>query len=91
MLGASSVEIREQVPASRKLGAEDARNLLKGKKKLIVGKGSKRTEFALGKAVGDDVIAAMLGPTGNLRAPTLIVGGTVVVGFDAAAYAELAG
>jgi len=28
----------------------------------------------------------MLGPTGNLRAPTLLVGKTVLVGFDEASY-----
>jgi hypothetical protein len=33
----------------------------------------------------------MLGPTGNLRAPTLKRGKTVVVGFDAATYDALLG
>ncbi len=33
----------------------------------------------------------MLGPTGNLRAPTLLKGKTVIVGFDADKYAELFG
>ncbi len=28
----------------------------------------------------------MLGPTGNLRAPTLIAGKTVLVGFDETSY-----
>ena len=27
-------------------------------------------------------VAAMLGPTGNLRAPTLRVGKTIIVGFN---------
>lgn len=33
----------------------------------------------------------MLGPTGNLRAPTLIVGKTVVVGFDDDSYSSVFG
>ena len=31
-------------------------------------------------------MAALLGPTGNLRAPTLVVGDTVLVGFNEDAY-----
>lgn len=33
--------------------------------------------------------ALLLGPTGNLRAPTLRKGRTLLVGFDEAAYAEV--
>lgn len=33
-----------------------------------------------------DLLAAMLGPTGNLRAPTVRVGTTLLVGFDADMY-----
>ena len=35
------------------------------------------------------LLAALLGPTGNLRAPTLLVGKTVLVGFDEASYKAL--
>jgi hypothetical protein len=31
----------------------------------------------------------LLGPTGNLRAPTLRIGRTLLVGFDEATYARL--
>jgi arsenate reductase-like glutaredoxin family protein len=31
----------------------------------------------------------LLGPTGNLRAPTMIVGNTMLVGFNEEAYAIL--
>lgn len=34
----------------------------------------------------DAAAAAMLGPTGNLRAPTLKVGRTLIVGFDEDSY-----
>jgi len=34
----------------------------------------------------DGIVDSMLGPTGNLRAPTLRVGTTVLVGFDEATY-----
>lgn len=45
-------------------------------------------EFDLKKdaPTDDELVAAMTGPTGNLRAPTLVVGKTVVVGFNADLY-----
>ncbi len=49
--------------------------------RVIVAKGRKVTEFPGGKA-GKDVLDAMLGPTGNLRAPTIRAGRTILVGFD---------
>ena len=43
-----------------------------------------------GKA-GKDVVDAMLGPTGNLRAPTIRKGKTVLVGFNQDVYDEVLG
>ncbi len=34
----------------------------------------------------DELAAALLGPTGNLKAPTLKVGRTLLVGFNASAW-----
>jgi len=34
----------------------------------------------------DTLLAHMLGPTGNLRAPTLRVGKTLIVGFNEEVY-----
>ena len=45
-------------------------------------KGRKVDEFKLPAANADEAVAAMLGPTGNLRAPTLKVGSTLLVGFS---------
>jgi arsenate reductase-like glutaredoxin family protein len=35
------------------------------------------------------LLALLLGPTGNLRAPTLRKGRTLMVGFDQASYAKV--
>lgn len=61
--------------------------------KLIVAKGKKVTEVDLKKDRPDDgVLAALLlGPTGNLRAPTMKVGKTLLVGFNEDAYNEIFG
>ena len=60
---------------------------------LYVAKGKKVTEIDLKKDRPDDdaLIALMLGPTGNLRAPTMKLGKTVLVGFNQEMYAESLG
>jgi arsenate reductase-like glutaredoxin family protein len=57
---------------------------------VIVAKGKKVSEFAGGKA-DKDVVEAMLGPTGNLRAPTIRKGKTVLVGFNEELFQEVFG
>ncbi|NNL66953.1 MAG: hypothetical protein HKP30_11970 [Myxococcales bacterium] len=74
--------------ASAKLGKSDAAAMAKAASKVIVAKGKKLSEFKPGGKAGADVVAAMLGPTGNLRAPTIRRGKTVLVGFNDEAYAE---
>ena len=61
--------------------------------RLIVAKGKKFTDVSLKKDRPDDetLTSMMLGPTGNLRAPTMKVGKTVLVGFHADVYEELFG
>ena len=76
------------MPASRKLQAEDARALLDQASKLIAIKGKKIREFSVSKSVSDDALAATLGPTGNLRAPTVKHGKTVIVGFNEEIFAD---
>jgi len=90
-LGARHITIEEQVPASRKLGINEARDLLAQADTLIVAKGRKVDRLDLNEVETDAAAAAMLGPTGNLRAPTLKVGRTLIVGFDDASYQELLG
>lgn len=57
---------------------------------MIVAKGKQVSEFPGGKA-SKDVIEAMLGPTGNLRAPTIRRGKTVLVGFNEELFERVLG
>lgn len=59
---------------------------------MTVAKGSKITKFSMAKDRPDDatLLAHMLGPTGNLRAPTIRRGKQLFVGFNEDAYAALA-
>ena len=54
---------------------------------MIVAKGKKVTEFAGGK----EAVAHMLGPTGNLRAPTIRKGKMLVVGFNEEVFGKVFG
>ena len=56
--------------------------MAKAASKVIVAKGKKVSEFKPAGKASADVVEAMLGPTGNLRAPTIRRGKTVIVGFS---------
>ncbi len=81
----------ERSPASQKLQETDARTLLKSANKLIVAKGKKITEFKISSSASKEAVQAMLGPTGNLRAPTLRIGKNLIVGFNDEAYGNVFG
>ena len=55
---------------------------------MIVAKGKKVDEFKTAGSAPKATVDAMLGPTGNLRAPTLRVGKTVLVGFNDDVYSD---
>jgi hypothetical protein len=58
---------------------------------LIAARGKRVETFDLKAARPDDatLLARLMGPTGNLRAPTARVGRTLVVGFNAELYADV--
>ncbi|HIG01443.1 MAG TPA: hypothetical protein EYQ66_09090 [Myxococcales bacterium] len=77
------------VPASKKLGKSEAARMAREASRVVVAKGKKVTEFKPGGKAAAEVVAAMLGPTGNLRAPTARVGKVVLVGFNEDAYSDV--
>lgn len=84
----------ETVNASKdRIGAKDALKLLDGVRKLVVAKGNKVVSFDLARNRPDDqtLIDHMLGPTGNLRAPTLRIGTTMLVGYNDEVYQSALG
>ncbi len=76
-----------------RLGADDALGLLNGIETLITARGKKVETMSLAKdRPTDDVLKSfLLGPTGNLRAPTFRSGKTIVVGFNEEIYARVLG
>jgi arsenate reductase-like glutaredoxin family protein len=61
--------------------------------RLIAAKGKKVTTIDLRTAPpADEVLAGlMLGPTGNLRAPIMRIGQTIVVGYNDQAFVDMFG
>ena len=80
----------EKVSASKKLGEADAKRLLEAAKKVHVAKGKKLDSFDGGSAKADQV-ALLLGATGNLRAPAIVTGKTLLIGFNEDVYADVLG
>ena len=58
--------------------------------RVIAMKGKKKVVLELRDAPSDEELAAvLLGPTGAMRAPSMWVGDTLVVGFTPEAYEEV--
>jgi arsenate reductase-like glutaredoxin family protein len=88
------ITIRETVNAAKdKIGAKDLKGVLKDATKLVVAKGKKVVTIDLpkDKPTAAEIAKAMLGPTGNLRAPTVRLGKKVLGGFSAEIYEEFLG
>ncbi|MBJ20356.1 MAG: hypothetical protein GY910_20060 [bacterium] len=90
-MDAKQVEVKEEIPARRKLGASDAKQIAIGSSTVYVAKGKKLDVFDMKTAPLAEVVEKMLGPTGNLRAPTMRVGRTTVVGFSEETFDSVLG
>jgi arsenate reductase-like glutaredoxin family protein len=73
------------------LKGKDALALLRDVDEVYASKGKQVVHLDLRKEKPDAATlkALLLGPTGNLRAPTRRKGRTLIVGFDEATYAKL--
>lgn len=86
------MQIASQVDAKKAtIRGDGALAVLRDVDELYAMKGTKVVHVDLrrqkpGKA---ELLGLLLGPTGNLRAPTLRKGRTLLVGFDAATYAQV--
>ena len=65
--------------------------MAKAASKVFVAKGKKVSEFKPAGKPSKELVEAMIGPTGNLRAPTIRKGKTVVVGFNEELFQQVFG
>lgn len=76
--------------AKQRKGRDEALKLARAAKRVVVGRGKKVVVLDMKQAPPDDELAALLlGPTGNLKAPTLRLGDTLLVGFSEEAYRQI--
>ena len=87
-LAEQKIEPAETVDAKAKLGREAALEMARAATTVIVAKGKKVVRFDMKRDAPDDetLLSHMLGPTGNLRAPVIRRGKTLVVGFHQEVY-----
>jgi len=71
-----------------RIGEKAALALARGMRTVVVSKGTRVATFDLraDRIADSDLAAVIMGPTGNLRAPTLKAGTTLLVGFNAEAW-----
>jgi arsenate reductase-like glutaredoxin family protein len=80
----------EQDAGRQRGGRDEALALARQVERIVVARGKKVVTFDVRSAPPDDetLLAHLLGPTGNLRAPTVRQGKTLLVGFSEEAYRQ---
>ena len=83
--------IGEQADAKKqRFDRDEALALARQAEVVIVIKGKKVVRIDMKSPPDDDELASLLlGPTGNMRAPALLRGKTLVIGFEPGAYGHL--
>ncbi|HEV3120118.1 MAG TPA: ArsC family (seleno)protein [Gemmataceae bacterium] len=88
-LEANRFDVEQQGDAKKeRRGRAEALALAKAADRVIVAKGKNVVEFDMKADTPDDntLVDHLLGPTGNLRAPAIRKGRTLLVGFSDEAY-----
>ena len=93
-LAKHKVGVKDRTDAKKAtIKGDAALGVLNGIDQVYVAKGKRVVHIDLKKEQPPraELLGLLLGPTGNLRAPTLRKGRTLIVGFDDATYKELLG
>jgi len=92
VLDGQKIRISETVDAKKlKLANEQAWNLLKKGREIVVGRGKKFLVFTPSESNKDEILSQCLGRTGNLRAPALKIGNRFIIGFNEDIYLNYLG
>jgi arsenate reductase-like glutaredoxin family protein len=92
----AEIKVGEAVDAREtRIGPDEALALLKAKviTKIVAARRTNIVTLDLKKDAPDNdtILASIIGPTGNLRAPTAVVGKTLLVGFNEESYQDVLG
>lgn len=91
-LETNELAVGERTDATKeRKGRDEALALARSVERVVVARGKKVVAFDMKKEPPDDdtLAAHLLGPTGNLKAPTLRKGRTLLVGFSEDAYRQV--
>ena len=92
MLHRNNVALNRVVDARKEaMAGEEAWSLLAGVKEVVVAKGKNHLVFAPHKDSKEDILQQILGRTATLRAPSLLIGDRLLVGYSDAMYAHYVG
>src|SRR5262245_35719785 len=82
--------VKEMTDAGKvKRGRDEALRLARQARRVLVARGKKVVTLDMNSPPDDDTLAGyLLGPTGNLKAPTLRLGDTLLGGFSEEAYRQ---
>lgn len=93
-LANAEIGAKQEVNAKKETyQAAEALELVKSVNEVYAAKGKKVVHFDLKKdqPTEEELKKVLLGPTGNLRAPTLRKGKTLIVGFNEETYTNIFG
>lgn len=93
-IDSAKVAVSEVVDARKvRIDPQAAVALARSMDRIHATKGSKLVYFDLkaDKPADEDLVSLLIGPSGNLRAPSIKVGKTLVVGFSPEVYKEVLG
>ena len=91
-LAKNKIGVTEKADAKKAtIKGDAALRVLDGVDQLYVAKGKNvvHVDLKAAKPPRAELLSLLLGPTGNLRAPTLRKGRTLIVGFDEATYSSV--
>ena len=74
-----------------KINSEDAWEMMKSATIIRTGKGKKWKEWSPSDDDKTEILKDVIGPSGNLRAPTWKIGNEFLVGFNQELYSEVFG
>ena len=77
--------------SKEKIDANQAWEMIKGASSIHVAKGKKTINWNPKSDDREEILKTVMGPSGNLRAPTWKIGSDILVGFSEEQYQQVLG
>ena len=91
-LDANNISVNEITNASKeKIDANQAWEMIKSASSIHVAKGKKTISWNPKSDDREEILKTVMGPSGNLRAPTWKIGSDILVGFSEEQYQQVLG